>query len=76
MAGAALPDLDKPSVVFFGRSPFPRVVDQFHKLIQDEASHRLKYELAAAAVSFTAAAGLLGGRRKTLPSRRRFLGNQ
>ena len=23
MAGAALPDLDKPSIVFFGRSPWP-----------------------------------------------------
>ena len=59
MAGAALPDLDKPSNVFFGRSPFPRVVDRFHMVIQDEAPHRFKYEVAAA-VAFTAvAAGLL-----------------
>ncbi|MGH3280415.1 MAG: hypothetical protein ACRDNW_14930, partial [Trebonia sp.] len=50
MAGAALPDLDKPSVVFFGRSPFPRAWDAFHMRIQDEAPHRLKYELAAAAL--------------------------
>ncbi len=49
MAGAALPDLDKPSKVFFGRSPFPRAVDRLHKVIQDEAPHRFKYELAAAA---------------------------
>ncbi len=31
MAGAALPDLNKPAVVFFGRSPFPRAVDRLHK---------------------------------------------
>jgi hypothetical protein len=55
MAGAALPDLDKPSKVFFGRSPFPRAVDRLHRAIQDEAPHRFKYEVAAA-VSFCAAA--------------------
>ena len=31
MAGAAFPDLDKPSTLFFGRSPFPRAVDAFHQ---------------------------------------------
>jgi hypothetical protein len=62
MAGAALPDLDKPSIVFFGRSPWPRAVDRFHLRIQDEAPHRLKYELAAAALFFAAAAALLRGR--------------
>jgi hypothetical protein len=61
MAGAALPDLDKPSIVFFGRSPWPRVVDAFHMRIQDEAPHRLKYEIAAAALFGAAAAGLLCG---------------
>jgi hypothetical protein len=64
MAGAALPDLDKPSIVFFGRSPWPGLVDRFHMRIQDEAPHRLKYELAAAAVFFAAAAGLLRARGK------------
>jgi hypothetical protein len=59
MAGAALPDLDKPSVVFFGRSPFPRAVDHLHKVIQDEAPHRLKYELAVAVAFCAAAVGLL-----------------
>jgi hypothetical protein len=61
MAGAALPDLDKPSRVFFGRSPFPRAVDDFHREIQDEAPHRFKYEVAAAAVFLATAATLLGG---------------
>ena len=59
MAGAALPDLDKPSKVFFGRSPFPRAVDRLHGAIQDEAPHRFKYELAAAVVFCVAAVGLL-----------------
>ena len=59
MAGAALPDLNKPAVVFFGRSPFPRAVDRLHKVIQNEAPHRFKYELAAAAAFGAAAVGLL-----------------
>jgi hypothetical protein len=63
MAGAALPDLDKPSKVFFGRSPFPQAVDRLHKAIQDEAPHRFKYELAAAAMFLAAAATLLCGPR-------------
>jgi hypothetical protein len=33
MAGAALPDLDKPSRLWFGRSPFPHAVDHFHAAI-------------------------------------------
>lgn len=63
MTGAALPDLDKPSVVFFGRSPFPRGWDSFHMRIQDEAPHRLKYELATAVLCCAAAVALLRGRR-------------
>ena len=45
MAGAALPDLDKPSVVFFGRSPFPKVVDDFHGRIQTESADRMPQEV-------------------------------
>jgi hypothetical protein len=59
MAGAALPDLNKPSVVFFGRSPFPQAVERLHKVIQDEAPHRFKYELAVAVAFCAAAVGLL-----------------
>ncbi len=65
MAGAALPDLDKPSKVFFGRSPFPRAWDLFHMRIQDVAPHRLKYEVTAAALFGAAAVGLLRGRVKS-----------
>lgn len=70
MAGGALPDLDKPSIVFFGGSPWPRVVNRFHMRIQQhEAAHHLKYEVAAAAVFAATAAGLLGARRKGLSFR-------
>ncbi len=61
MAGAALPDLNKPAVVFFGRSPFPRAVDRLHKVIQDEAPHRFKYEVAVAVACCAVAVGLLRG---------------
>ena len=37
MAGAALPDIDKPTTLWFGWSPFPAAVDRFHARIQDEA---------------------------------------
>jgi hypothetical protein len=66
MAGAALPDLDKPSILLFGRSPWPGLVNRIHMRIQDEAPHRLKYELTAAGVFFLAAAGLMRGPRKGL----------
>jgi hypothetical protein len=49
MAGAALPDLDKPSILFFGWSPFPRAVNHFHSAIQREARNRLPLEVAAGA---------------------------
>ena len=64
MAGAALPDLDKPSILFFGRSPWPRLVNKIHQRIQREERHHLKNELAAAAVFIAAAAGLLRGPRR------------
>lgn len=63
MAGAALPDLDKPSMVWFGRSPFPRVVDKFHASIQHEAKNRAGLELAAAAIFGTAALTVIRKRR-------------
>jgi hypothetical protein len=63
MAGAALPDLDKPSMVWFGRSPFPRAVDKFHSSIQHEAKHRAGLELAVAAIFGTAALTVIRKRR-------------
>ena len=61
MAGAALPDIDKPTTLWFGWSPFPAAVDRFHAGIQDEAPGRARIEFAAAATF--AAAGLTVLRR-------------
>jgi hypothetical protein len=55
MAGAALPDLDKPSTVFFGLSPFPAAVDEFHARIQREAAGRAPLEFLAAGAFASAA---------------------
>ena len=57
MAGAALPDVDKPTRLWFGWSPFPRAVDRFHNRIQREAWRRGYVEVLAAAVLAPAALG-------------------
>lgn len=49
MAGAAVLDLDKPSNLFFGCSPFPARVDQFHGSIQNEFPGRLPQEFLVGA---------------------------
>ena len=59
MAGAALPDLDKPARLWFGRSPWPGAVDRFHSAIQNEAPDRFGRELTVMAAF---AAGLLAVR--------------
>jgi hypothetical protein len=48
MLGAAFPDSDKPAMMFFGRSPFPTPVDQFHVRIQRESGHGIRTEIKAA----------------------------
>jgi hypothetical protein len=63
MAGAALPDLDKPSLLWFGRSPFPRVVDHFHGSIQHESQDLAGVEFVAAVVFGATALALLRNRR-------------
>ena len=46
MAGASVPDLDKPGQVFVGASPFPRAVDDLHARIQTrESADRMPQEL-------------------------------
>jgi hypothetical protein len=62
MAGAALPDLDKPWRLAFGRSPFPRWVDAFHGAVQREGPHRAHYEAVNAAIFCSIALALLRGR--------------
>jgi hypothetical protein len=67
MVGAALPDLDKPSKMFFGRSPFPRAVDWFHGAIQREARGRFPMEAAVGAGFATATIAVLVARAKAKP---------
>ena len=59
MAGAAFPDLDKPSTLWFGRSPFPRAWDHFHMAVQREGKRRAHYEAAFAAIFAFAAVALV-----------------
>jgi hypothetical protein len=64
MTGAALPDIDKPTELWFGWSPWPRAVNKFHKGIQPEASGRAHVELLAAGAF--AVAALTALRRPTM----------
>jgi hypothetical protein len=63
MAGAALPDLDKPTKLWFGWSPFPRKFDRFHNRIQREAWRRGYVEVLAAGALAPAALIALRGSR-------------
>lgn len=60
MVGAALPDLDKPTRIFFGFSPFPARVDAFHSRIQDEAPGRFYSHEVVAGALFGAAFAVIG----------------
>jgi hypothetical protein len=73
VVGAALPDLNKPAVVFFGRSPFPARVDRFHARIQDEASGRFASHELTAAAAFTVAFLTLTRLRPRLAAARQVL---
>jgi len=67
MTGAALPDIDKPAKLWFGRTPWPRAVDRFHIRIQPEAPRRAHIEIAAAGIIAVAALTALR-RPKSAPS--------
>jgi hypothetical protein len=58
MAGAAFLDLDKPSRVFFGFSPFPRAVDDFHARIQRESTRRMPQEILVGLIGACVVAAL------------------
>jgi hypothetical protein len=60
MLGACMPDADKPSDLFFGRSPFPEWVDEVHRRIQNEAHERMPLEVVAALLGALAARALVG----------------
>lgn len=62
MAGAALPDIDKPCCVWFGASPWPEAVNRFHAGIQNEAPGRLGLEMTT--MGALAALSLLAVRAK------------
>jgi len=74
MTGAALPDIDKPSNLWFGWSPFPRAVDLFHSRIQREAPRRAHIELLAAGAFAAAALVALRGSRPGGPGAYRCRG--
>jgi len=59
MAGAAAPDLDKPSKLFFGASPYPARFDAFHKRVQNESPRRMPQEVLVAAALSALAVRLL-----------------
>jgi hypothetical protein len=65
MAGAVLPDLSKPTRLWFGWSPFPAAVERFHGRIQPEAAGRAHIELLAAG---TFAATALAALRQSTPA--------
>ena len=69
MTGAALPDIDKPAKLWFGWSPWPRAVDQFHQRIQPEAAGRAHIEVLAAG-AFAVAALTVLRRQRSAPRRR------
>lgn len=61
MLGACFPDADKPSELFFGRSPFPAAIDDWHKQIQRESPGRMPQEFIVAAVGALLVRRLLRG---------------
>lgn len=65
--GAALPDMDKPALHFFGVNPWPRWFDEFHKRIQRESPDRLPLELA---VGTALAVALVVSRYRSVDRRR------
>ena len=70
MTGAALPDLDKPTLHWFGFSPWPAAVGRFHSGIQDEAFDRYGREVVCGALFAASALLLLRSRapRRVSPS--------
>jgi hypothetical protein len=64
MVGAALPDLDKPAQLWFGRALWPEKVQDFHRRIQHEAPHRFySHEVLAGVIFGTAFLARTFGRR-------------
>jgi hypothetical protein len=65
MAGAALLDLDKPMLHFFGRNPFPGPVRRLHSAVQNESERGMPNEVAfGASCAVADAVIVLRGRRR------------
>jgi len=66
--GAAALDIDKPTLLFFGRNPVPRAVQQLHDAVQEgvEAPEHLRREVAWGA-ALAVVAGLSLARRSAQP---------
>ena len=64
--GACLPDIDKPSQLFVGRSPFPSWFDWFHAVIQHERPDRWKREVCVAAGFAVVTAAVLGAQQRAV----------
>ena len=65
MAGAALLDMDKPMLHFFGRNPFPAPIQRLHGAIQNESAQGLPNEMAfGVSCALADAVVLLRGRRR------------
>ncbi len=45
MVGAALLDVDKPMMLYFGRNPFPKVVSRIHGRVQNESPQGMPNEI-------------------------------
>lgn len=70
IAGAAVLDADKPSEYFFGFTPFPRALDEFHTRIQRESPEGIRTEVVfGAGLALVCAAVLVGRRRQAAPGR-------
>ena len=65
MAGAALLDVDKPSLFFFGVNPFPKLVRRIHSWAQNESPQGMRNEIAFGAVCAVVDTVIaVGGRRR------------
>lgn len=61
IVGACLPDLDKPSELFFGRSPYPAWIDDRHARLQAgrEFPHHLRRDAVVALAGVVAVVAAL-----------------
>jgi len=71
MAGAVVLDLDKPFLHFFGRNPFPRIVQRVHGLVQNEVADGMPREFAYGLVFAASDVVVTARARRRVPARRR-----